>query len=93
VEHPGGEPVEVQQKSTGILLAVKHAQLEQEHARTLARIAVETASDVPVGYATAGGDTQRLRGLPAVGPGCGGGAIPGTRPEAALFAKERRRLL
>lgn len=27
-----------------------------------------------------GGDEKRLRAIPVIGRGCGGGAIPGTRP-------------
>lgn len=34
-------------------------------------------------YAPAGGDNQRLRGIPAIGPGVTG-AIPGTRPGDTL---------
>ena len=34
--------------------------------------------------ATAGGDERRLRGIPAIGRGCGG-AIRGTRPGDGLF--------
>jgi hypothetical protein len=37
-----------------------------------------------------GDDLERLRGLPAIGPGVTG-AIRGTRPDSALMAKERRR--
>lgn len=29
---------------------------------------------------SAGGDEKRLRSIPVIGRGCGGGAIPGTRP-------------
>lgn len=34
-------------------------------------------------YSPAGGDNQRLRGIPAIGPGVTG-AIPGTRPGDTL---------
>jgi hypothetical protein len=37
-----------------------------------------------------GDDLQRLRGLPAVSRGLGS-VMPGTQPERALLAKERRR--
>jgi hypothetical protein len=35
----------------------------------------------------AGDDEQRLRNLPVIGRGCGGGAIPGTRPGSRLRGK------
>ena len=58
-----------------ISLQIKHRQLAKEHARQVARILRETGDD-PVyqrpTQATAAGDEQRLRGLPAVGSGCRG---------------------
>lgn len=49
-------------------------------------------ADVPVKAARAALDPFALRGLPAVGGrGSLGGAIPGTRPDRALIAKETRR--
>jgi hypothetical protein len=48
------------------------------------------AAPIKVGHATAGGDAQRLRGLPAHARGTSG-AIAGTDPVRALLAKERRR--
>ena len=63
----------------------------EEQRRTLDRILAEVGDEVltTVG-ATAAGDPRRLRGLPAVGRGCGG-AVFGTDPLGALLAKESRR--
>ena len=63
-----------------------------EQRRTLDRILAEVGDEPPVSAAgaTAAGDPRRLRGLPAVGRGCGG-AIFGTDPLRALIAKESRR--
>lgn len=68
-----------------ILLAIKHLQLDRHNARVLARILKETAADhpPPTRGATAGGDSRKLRGIPAIGRGVSG-AIPGTRPEDAI---------
>jgi hypothetical protein len=77
-----------------LLLVVKHAREQAEAARRMARIALETANSETIGTAkgaTAGGDRSRLRGLPAVGPGCGSGAVAGSDPLQALLAKESRR--
>ena len=35
-------------------------------------------------------DRVRARGVPIVGPGSAGGAIAGTRPDHAVFSRERR---
>lgn len=75
-----------------ILLVVKHEVEAAEAARRMARIALETAGDVRTAKgATAGGDRARLRGLPAVGAGCGSGAVRGSDPLYALLDKESRR--
>jgi hypothetical protein len=74
-------------------LAEKLAALEAAQAKLMARIALETSATMPERSApgsTAGGDSERLRGLPAIGRGCGGGAMRGTDPLRALLAKERR---
>lgn len=39
---------------------------------------------------SAAGDEQRLRNIPALGPGCPG-AIPGTRPDHAILIRKRHR--
>ena len=63
----------------------------REQAATLARVLLETAEEAPkVSPSARGGDWQRMRGLPCVGPGIGG-TSPGTDPLRALLAKERRR--
>jgi hypothetical protein len=54
----------------------------------IARIVAEAEPAPAPG--TAGGDRQRLRGLPAVARGVPG-ASPHTNPEAALMSKEARR--
>lgn len=74
-----------------LLRSVVLAELDAANARMMMRIALETADDVPMRRgATAGGDRRKLRGLPAVGRGCGGGAIAGSDPLGALLARERR---
>ena len=56
-------------------------QLDREHERAVTR-AVTTSVDRSVKVtAVAGGDVQRLRGIPVIGPGVGG-ASPGTKPAA-----------
>jgi hypothetical protein len=57
-----------------------------EDARRLGRILEETGEVPEITRATAAGDWRRLRGIPAVGRGCGG-AIPGTRPGENLFRR------
>lgn len=56
--------------------------------RQLARIAIETNTDLPtppsVTRATLPGDKRRLRGIPVVGARGVGGAIPGSRPGDGL---------
>src|SRR4051812_8010723 len=74
-------------------LAAKRAALEAQQVKTLARILAETdpaAIRWPEGSpgATAGGDSRRLRGIPAIGRGCSG-AVAGSDPLRALLAKER----
>jgi hypothetical protein len=68
-----------------ILLAVKHAELDQHNAQTLHRIARETSTDdTPIRTArgaTAAGDERRLRGIPCLARGIGG-VIAGTSPHA-----------
>ena len=58
-------------------------------ARIVGVVDAKAATDSSAG-ATSGGDERRLRGLPAIGRGVQG-AIRGTRPDVALFAKEQRR--
>lgn len=69
--------------AAGLLLAVKHADLDEQNARLMVDIARDTAtSDEPIRSArgaTAGGDERKLRGIPAIGRGVAG-AIPGTSP-------------
>lgn len=69
--------------ASGLLLAVKHADLDEANARKMVEIARETATaDQPIRTArgaTAGGDERKLRGIPAIGRGVAG-AIPGTSP-------------
>lgn len=68
-----------------ILLVVKHAQQEVEDARNMHRIEMETATSPETAEgktakgATAGGDSRKLRGIPAIGKSVSG-AIPGTSP-------------
>lgn len=66
-----------------ILLVVKHAELDAHNAKTMVKIARETATaDTPIRSAkgaTAGGDGRKLRGIPAIGPSVAG-AIDGTKP-------------
>jgi len=56
--------------------------------RRAAEIVLECGLDIPsraeLSAATAPGDTRKLRGIPAVGPGVPG-AIRGTRPDRALM--------
>ena len=62
-------------------------QLEAQDERKIDRILVEvgeTQQPASAAGATAAGDWQRLRGLPAIGRGCSG-AIRGTRPGDGLF--------
>ena len=62
-------------------------QLEAQDTAKVDRIvcAVGTMTDVvPTAGTTAGGDWQRLRGVPAIGRGVQG-AIRGTRPGDSLF--------
>ena len=64
-----------------LLLVVKHWQQEQEALETMKRIAQETSTtpmdDGVKTYATAGGDSRKLRGLPAIARSVAG-AIEGT---------------
>jgi hypothetical protein len=72
----------------------RNAALDAHNERLLAKILLETGEAAPpatVIQATLAGDSSRLRGLPAIARGVSG-AIPGTQPERALLAKERRRL-
>jgi hypothetical protein len=74
----------------GPAAAVERLQWEQaELRRTIDRAkAIVDAPELDsrrVSRATAAGDEARLRGLPAVGRGCGGGAIRGTRPGDSLW--------
>jgi hypothetical protein len=57
-------------------------ELKAHQARVLAEILLETTvEEPPRTYRTPpGGDNQRLRGIPAIGPGVAG-HIPGTHPD------------
>ncbi len=61
-------------------------QLQADDDAKLARILRELGDDVPASAAgaTAGGDWQRLRGIPAIRPGVAG-AIRNARPGDGLF--------
>lgn len=71
-----------------ILLVVKHAQLDAHNAALMVTVARETdtSSMEAIGPmrsargATAGGDSRKLRGIPAIGRSVAG-AIPGTVPD------------
>lgn len=67
-----------------VSLQAKHRRLAQEQARMFERILPKTDDfyERPT-RATAAGDWQRLRGLPAVGRGVSG-AVRGTRPGDGL---------
>lgn len=58
-----------------------------EDEKRLARILLETRADLPDDkkhtYATAPGDTRKLRGIPAIGRGVAG-AMPRTNPASSL---------
>ena len=66
-----------------ILLVVKHAELDAHNAKVMVQIARDTStSDTPIRTAqgaTAGGDSRKLRGIPAIGRSVAG-AIDGTKP-------------
>lgn len=66
-----------------ITLAQKRHELDQHIARKMLQIARDTSTtplDLPERHTTpAGGDTTRLRGIPAIGRGVSG-HIRGTRP-------------
>lgn len=68
---------------TSLVLAIKHAELDQHFARERARIAIETSNmdeeATPGRVISFLGDELKLRGIPAIGRGVQG-AIPGTRP-------------
>jgi hypothetical protein len=68
----------------------RHLQAEDE--RKLERILAEVVDEEPssAAGATSGGDSRRLRGIPAVGRGCSS-TITGTDPLRALLANESRR--
>jgi hypothetical protein len=51
----------------------------------------EATARVLISSSADGHHVQRRRGLPMIGPGCGGGASPGTDPVRALLGKESRR--
>lgn len=63
-----------------ILLGVQHAQEAEAQRRQLERITADTTPDTKAHHvATAGGDAQRLRGIPCMAKGVGS-TIPGTDP-------------
>jgi hypothetical protein len=72
------------------LLCVRRYQERIEHARLLERIAREAGGNVAAEKAEHRMSPMDLRGIPCVGPASGGGAIRGSRPEAALLAKQPR---
>ncbi len=61
---------------------------ERQVRKILEAVGVEQPAEMHAGWRPVGGDRDRLRGFPVVGPGIGGTA-PGTDPVAALFRKER----
>ena len=66
---------------------------KREDERKLARILLEVGEPAPepnVRPSARGGDWQRMRGVPCVGPGIGG-TSPGTDPMRALLARGSRR--
>lgn len=63
-----------------ILLAVQHARDAEHQRRQLERITADTTPATKAAHtATAGGDAQRLRGIPCMARGVGS-TIPGTDP-------------
>lgn len=72
-------------------LTIKRQRENTRLAHQLAQFAREADQPLPTAGATAPGDPQKLRGIPAVG-GISG-TIRGTQPEHALIAKEARGLL
>lgn len=67
----------------GLSLAIRNAQLDAHNAAMLAQFDHEAdIPDTTITGATAGGDEQKLRGIPAIGRGCAG-AIRGTSPHHA----------
>lgn len=63
-------------------IAAIYAQIEQEHRDLVRMIDASTAPITDrkiIGSRSPAGDEQRLRGIPAIGPGVTG-AIPGTSP-------------
>lgn len=65
-----------------LILAIKHAALDQHFAQERARITLETnctSEHEPGKVLSFLGDEFKLRGIPAIGRGVQG-AIPGTRP-------------
>lgn len=69
--------------TTFILPRWRRSELDQQQAKTMARIALETGATVTIHTRSSHvpGDPALLRGIPVVGvPGGFGGAIPGTRP-------------
>jgi hypothetical protein len=66
-----------------LLLVVKHELQRIHYNQVQARIALETTEPDVNPNATAGGDSRKLRGIPAIGQGVTG-AIPGTIPGAGL---------
>jgi hypothetical protein len=77
-----------------IRLVVKHAAPSTgTTAKLVQRMADGAEPETTVKGATAGGDRQRLRGLPALHKGGVGGAIVGTLPHVAILRldDERRR--
>lgn len=72
------------------LLIITHEETRRAFELQAARIAVEVGEPAPikeVSDATAAGDPQRLRGIPALSRGVGS-AMRGTNPQAALEAKQ-----
>jgi len=71
-----------------ILLAVQHARDAEHQRRQLERITADTTADTIAHHvATAGGDAQRLRGIPCMARGVGS-TVPGTDPLRALLARQ-----
>ena len=70
-------------------LHAERVAFERKLARILLELADAPKEPKPINGA-GGGESARLRGLPAIGRNVSG-AIPGTDPLAALLAKENRK--
>jgi len=64
-------------------LALARVRLQQNLSHQLLELARETGMELPAAGATAAGDPAKLRGIPCVGRGIGGG-MRGTRPDDCI---------